>query len=185
MISRLKHRNWSLAFILVLLFSHSSFATLTLLESKVGTGVNNVAISNSGSLAILSISTTSLSFTEANNQGLAVLSLLNETSGGTTVPLSISEVLPYPNPMRISTGGHLYFNLNQNITLQCMVFDMFGRKIIDTAFLAGTQGGKFGINKVPINKAFFNNYPISSGVYFVIILENGSVLKKTKIAIVP
>ncbi len=171
--------------ILVLTLSTPSLATLTLLDAKAGPGINNTATISGGTLTLLEISTSLLSLSEANNQGLSITSLLSEGGSGETIALEISQVLPYPNPLRISEGGHLYYTLNQNISLNCLVFDMFGRKILTKTFASGAEGGRVGVNRVPVNGAFFNNYPVSSGVYFILIMNNGTVLKKAKIALIP
>ncbi len=167
-----------LMYIMILFQSVVSFGSLEVTQSQITETIPS-QLNSSNTISLLSMS---LSIVQLNNISNGGQLSLNNTD---TASLIISEVLPYPNPMSLRNSGHLYYRLNKNQTLNCMVFDRFGRKIVEKTFPAGSNGGKVDINNVPLNREFFNNYPISSGVYFIIILSDGEILKRSKLAVIP
>lgn len=124
-----------------------------------------------------------LNTTEAGN--LTVSTTFADADEASTVLALDSDFLPYPNPLRLAASAHLYYKLTIAGDLTLHIYDSFGRRIVNKALASGEEGGRQGLNQVPINGALFNNYPLSAGVYFAVLIHEGQVLDKTKIAIVP
>jgi len=102
-------------------------------------------------------------------------------------PAVIGEALVYPNPFRQSTrkGGQLGYELSKNMSLVIHVYDMLGRQIVKRTFNAGAVGGRKGYNKLDINSETLNGHVLSAGVYFYLLIHEGTVLSRGKMAIKP
>jgi hypothetical protein len=101
-------------------------------------------------------------------------------------PKIIGSVFAYPNPFEMSEGTHIGYELSKPLELEIHFYNMFGqflsKKQIDEN---SEEGGSVGYNRVPISSADFNNQDLPVGVYFVYITHQGTVLGKTKMAVIP
>ena len=96
----------------------------------------------------------------------------------------IMPPLCYPSPMRASLGGQLQFALSRNAPIQIKIFDMMANAVFDKVFPAGGAIGSAGINRLTIDQALIGNR-LASGVYIILLVHQGEVLAKTKVAVIP
>jgi hypothetical protein len=61
---------------------------------------------------------------------------------------------------------------------------MLGNLVFKFPFTKNQKGGR-SINKLKLTKADFDNFELSAGVYFLLVIHDGQVLGKTKMAIIP
>jgi len=97
----------------------------------------------------------------------------------------LGKPLFYPNPARQAESPKLSYVLSKNMDVEIRVYDMMANVILKTQFPAGSQGGKAGANWLTISNNTFDQYQLSAGVYFVLIMHEGKVLGKGKVAIIP
>jgi hypothetical protein len=97
----------------------------------------------------------------------------------------LGKPLFYPNPARQAESPKLSYVLSKNMDVEIRVYDMMANMILKTQFPAGSQGGKSGANWLTISNSTFDQYQLSAGVYFVLIMHEGKVLGKGKVAIIP
>ncbi|MFC1751880.1 hypothetical protein ACFL96_00590 [Thermoproteota archaeon] len=102
-------------------------------------------------------------------------------------PAVEGPVLVHPNPYSQSMHGDalLAYILNKNMAIEVQIYDMSANCIFKQNFLKGTRGGQNGYNRLIINKETFDGYGLSGGVYFYLIIHEGTVLAKGKMAVVP
>jgi len=97
----------------------------------------------------------------------------------------IGKALFYPNPARQSDLAKLGYQLSKNMDIELQMYDMMANRIFKNTFSAGTNGGKSGYNKLTLNMETFSGYALSAGVYFYLIMHDGKVLAKGKVAVIP
>lgn len=97
----------------------------------------------------------------------------------------LGQALVYPNPFRQEVGAELGYKLTDNMDIEIHVYDMLANLAANKMFKAGSTGGKLGYNKVGFDLETFDGYELSAGVYFYLIIHEGSVLAKGKMAVIP
>jgi len=100
-------------------------------------------------------------------------------------PEVLGKPLFHPNPARQSDNPKLFYVLSKNMDIEVRIYDMMANMILKTDFPAGSQGGKSGSNWLTISNNTFDQFQLSAGVYFVLIMNEGKVLGKGKVAIIP
>ncbi len=95
------------------------------------------------------------------------------------------EPLVYPNPFRQEQGAQLGYSLNKNMDLEIHIYNMLAQRITQKIFYKGVNGGHQGYNKVDFNLGTWDGYVLSAGVYFYVLMNNGKVLAKGKMAVIP
>jgi hypothetical protein len=100
-------------------------------------------------------------------------------------PEVIGKALFYPSPLRQSEGGQLGYRLSKDMDLEIHIYDMFANLIFKDFFYAGGNGGKGDYNKLDLDLSTFDQFYLSTGVYFYLLIHNGKVLTKGKFAVVP
>jgi hypothetical protein len=111
-----------------------------------------------------------------------------------TPPLSFEEstaaaiegkLLNYPNPFRADKGTTIGYVLSKSMDVELKVFDMMGNLVTSIQRPAGAWGGLRGLNKIPISSYDFGGTLLSAGVYFYLLISDGNVLGKGKMAVIP
>jgi hypothetical protein len=97
----------------------------------------------------------------------------------------IGKPLFYPNPARQTDKPKFWYVLSKSMDVQIRIYDMMANMILKSEFPAGSQGGKAGANWLSITDETFDQHKLSAGVYFVLIMHDGKVLGKGKVAILP
>jgi hypothetical protein len=105
---------------------------------------------------------------------------------GDLVPLVTKQPLVFPNPCRLADSPKLGYELNRtDIDINFLVYDMRGNKISDSFFEQGSEGAKFGYNRVPLDEATLGRTHLPSGPYFFLLVHHGQVLGKGKFIVTP
>ena len=92
----------------------------------------------------------------------------------------------YPNPFRQHEMVELGYHLSKNLDIEIRIYDMRAIEVFKKVFPAGTNGG-FGdpfYNRVSFFPSDFG-FPLSSGVYIFLLINEGEVLAKGKFAVIP
>ncbi len=100
-------------------------------------------------------------------------------------PAVIGPMLCYPNPFRQSEAGIIGYRLSKPMDVEIRIYNMLAHMIFKAEFGAGANGGKVGYNRVQLDLETFNNYELSAGAYFYLLLYEGEVLAKGKMAVIP
>lgn len=98
---------------------------------------------------------------------------------------STRSMINYPNPFRMSAGTTIYYELEEDKTVHLMIYDMRAHLVYSEIFESGQNGGRSSLpNEIPINAVTLGT-SLSSGVYFYIVMSDGDVFGKGKMAVVP
>ncbi len=96
-----------------------------------------------------------------------------------------STPLCFPNPFRQETGTELRYYLNQNGAVDIYIYDMLSNLVFKQSMPSGSNGGRAGLNYCKVSSELLQGYQLSAGVYFVFLMNNGKVLSKVKMAVIP
>ena len=108
----------------------------------------------------------------------------NIASTGSGEAKVTKQPLVYPNPFRQKDGAKLGYGLAGEINeIEIQFYDMMANLILKKTFK--DQGARQGYNLIDINLETFDGYSLSAGVYFYLIINNGKVLAKGKVAVIP
>ena len=130
----------------------------------------------------------SFGFNNLDNSGSSESSAITSRIDFEGVPAAvIGKALVYPNPFRQNSvkGGILGYELSKPMDVEIHVYDMMGHLIVKRTFNEGADGGNVGYNKLRLNEDLLEKTPLSAGVYFFLIMNNGALLKKGKMAVKP
>lgn len=101
------------------------------------------------------------------------------------VPELIGSALPFPNPMKFSDGqGIMYYRLSRDMDIEFRLYDGTSSMIYHTFYNAGSTGGKQGKNPIPFTRNELG-VDLSAGLYFYMVLYQGEVVSKGKLAVIP
>ncbi len=102
-------------------------------------------------------------------------------------PLIAAKVLGaplfYPNPFSISSGAELGYKLSKNMDIEIRFYDIRANEIFRKTFLASHFGGMSGYNKVFFDRSTIGRYDLPAGIYFFVLIHDGSVLGRGKFAV--
>ena len=111
-----------------------------------------------------------------------------KSSSTTVIKRIIGNVLNYPNPVKKGANTFIGYKLSTAMPIEILIYDSTGYLIFKTNFssnqLNASKGEGF-YNKVNLRNAGFNTENFSTGIYFYIVLSEGKVLGKGKLAIIP
>jgi len=97
----------------------------------------------------------------------------------------VSAPLNFPNPFRLSSGTVVRYVLSSSGAIDFHVYDMFGRRIYKTHFDADIDGvTRAGNGEIPFDRSLVGS-DLSVAVYFYVIIHDGVVIGKGKMAIRP
>ena len=130
-----------------------------------------------------------IGFSNVSSAGGLGTQALSEAGEDDDTPAQvIGEALVFPNPFRQSSteGGRLGYELSKDMNTEIHVYNMLGKLIIKRMFEPGAKGGRKGYNGLRINNETFDEgYKLSAGVYFFLIINDGNVLSRGKMAVKP
>ena len=69
--------------------------------------------------------------------------------------------------------------------MEIQIYNMLAQRIFKQTFSEGTVGARRGENKLQINEDTLYGNMLSSGVYFYVLVHDGSVLAKGKMVVKP
>ncbi len=114
----------------------------------------------------------------------------NQTITSSVAPLRmVGNLLNFPNPFQLKNGTTIRYQLNQDAAIEIRIYDQFANEILRETYAFGTNGGKGNLlnftNSIELKQESFNTPNVPAGIYFYTILNEGKVLGKGKMAIVP
>lgn len=114
----------------------------------------------------------------------------NQTITSSVAPLRmVGNLLNFPNPFQFKNGTTIRYQLNQDAAIEIRIYDQFANEILRETYAFGTNGGKGNLlnftNSIELKRESFNTPNVPAGIYFYTILNEGKVLGKGKMAIVP
>ncbi len=170
-------------------------STISINRVDYGVGVNAVQQStplsdingtlNQDSLRIMSVSFTNSS---ALRSGETAIELLEENKKQVESAIEakvIGKALMVPNPARQIDEPRLYYVLSKNMNIEFRLYDMMARLLFSTTFASGSDGGREGVNWLKIGPNSFEGFAMPAGVYFFLLMHEGKVLAKGKVAMIP
>lgn len=112
---------------------------------------------------------------------------LGATDDDEIEPAVIGKALVFPNPFRqnSTSGAELGYRLSKDMDLEIHIYNMFSQNILKRSFNAGVVGARKGYNKLSINEDTLDGEVLSAGIYFYLLVHNGKVLSKGKMAVKP
>jgi len=101
-----------------------------------------------------------------------------------------SPLLFYPNPFRKSQHGftELGYYLSDPMDIEIRIYNIQAQEIFRKLYPEGSNGGKEdddGYNRVVFSQSDFPDYDLHSGVYLVVLIHDGVVIGRTKLAVLP
>jgi hypothetical protein len=137
-------------------------------------------------LSILSVNTDFLASPAATPTSNFTFTAPPEAPGRTLALALTGRPLNYPNPFRLaSTGTTLGYVLTDNAPIQIKFYSILGQMVGMQTYNSGDPGGKAGYNAVPISISTFGGNTLSAGIYFYLVISDGKVLGKGKMAVNP
>lgn len=120
----------------------------------------------------------------------AVLSIedqVDTADDDATEPSVIGDALVFPNPFRQSSdiGAVLGYELSKDLDIEIQIYNMFAQQVVLVTYDAGAFGARKGYNTVQLNKDSLGGAFLSAGVYFYLIMNDGDVLARGKMAVKP
>lgn len=169
-------------------------STISINRVDYGVGVNAVQEStplsdingtlNQDSLRIMSVSFSNFSSSSAETV-IELLEANKKQLEATIEAKVIGKALMVPNPARQVDEPRLYYVLSKNMNIDFKLYDMMARMLFSTTFVAGSDGGREGVNWLKIGPNSFEGFAMPAGVYFFLLMHEGKVLAKGKVAIIP
>lgn len=150
-----------------------------------GTNINGSLLSQTTGLQVLSLGYKSFDTGAISDSELSVIVAQGKALDASIPAEVIGKALFYPNPARQADLAKLGYQLSKNMDIELQMYDMMANRIFKSTFPAGTNGGKSGYNKLTLNLDSFSGYALSAGVYFYLIMHDGKVLAKGKVAVIP
>ena len=170
-----------------------SHAEIHYTPTPISGGAKTTVISGSagstGSLLLLSYgfrptAVQSSILTESGSDLVMTMIPTSELTEATVAALE-GKLLNFPNPFQAESGTTIGYILSKNMDVELKIFDMMGNLVSSIEKPAGAMGGLWGLNKVPINQSNFGGTILSAGVYFYLLINNGKILGKGKMAVIP
>lgn len=150
-----------------------------------GTNINGDVIGETSGLQVLHMGYRSVDRGPVSDMQVSAIVAKEAAVDAAILAEVIGKALFYPNPARQTDTAQLGYQLSKNMDVELQMYDMMANRIFRGVFLAGANGGKAGYNKLTLNLDTFSGHFLSAGVYFYLILHEGKVLARGKVAVVP
>ena len=109
-----------------------------------------------------------------------------ESNNYDSTPLTLTKpLLNYPNPARQKEGIEIRYGLSRDAEIELQIYDMTANLVFKNQFAKGAQGAKVGYNRLYLTMNSFDKFALSAGVYFYLLVNEGVVIAKGKMAVVP
>jgi hypothetical protein len=130
-----------------------------------------------------------LTFFESNVQPLDVVGSLVPVGGDVEAEI-LGSVFNYPNPFKFGSGTTIGYALSKDMDIEVQVYNIRGQRIWKTYISAGDPGAVGSdtvrvFNKVPFGADEVDGFMLPSTVYFYLVMHDGEVLGKGKMAVIP
>lgn len=103
-----------------------------------------------------------------------------------TVAALVGKPLAYPNPFRASQGTEIGYDLTTNMNVEILIYNMFGNLVRQLYCFSDENGGRSDeYNRVSFDGRDAMGKHLAAGAYFYLIVSDGEVLGKGKMAVTP
>ena len=92
------------------------------------------------------------------------------------------ELLVYPNPVTGVSESELGYRLSDNVDVEIKIYNMRANLVAKRSIPRGGLGAVAGYNRIPLSW-LMSHSNWSGGVYFVLLLDNGKVMGRTKFSV--
>ena len=119
----------------------------------------------------------------SDSPALSVGDLLSNASDSDLILKLTDTPLNFPNPFRNISGTEMQYTLNKDATIDFLLFNLAARQVLKKTFPSGFPGGSSGPNHVSLTGSEMSGLP--AGLYYYLLLADGSVLGKGKMVLLP
>ncbi|MFT5171633.1 MAG: hypothetical protein ACI9BD_001411 [Candidatus Marinamargulisbacteria bacterium] len=161
-----------------------------------------LGVQNEGKLRTLSYSFHNMSPSVVQNefQSVEPMSIINARispvvliqdfltpEAASTATEIIGDVFNHPNPFRLASGTEIGYELSRDMDVEIQIYDILGHLIHKRQIGAGdVNGGKGGqYNKVSFSDSDVGGAYLPSSIYFYLVIHDGHVLGRGKMAVIP
>jgi hypothetical protein len=143
--------------------------------------------SSNGNLSIIDFGIKSISTVQATgNANLQVNTVVIPNIVDSDIIAQVTrKPLNYPNPFRKENGTTFYYSLSKSMDIEIRIYDLLANEIIKVIRNAGLSGASVGPNKIGLGDLGVDPHSMAAGAYFYVIMNNGKVLAKGKMAVLP
>ena len=119
------------------------------------------------------------------------LELIQENSNDPTENVEgrfVGELLNYPNPFSVSRQTtEIGFRLIGRMDVELRLYSMTGHLITKQEYFMADNdlGTRDGYNAIPVDDDFLDGRYLTPGIYFYVLISDGKVLAKQKMAVLP
>lgn len=170
-------------------FQNAGLSRKAIFKNGLTDTQNNLrrSVNQNSELTLLSLEVNTFGSPTKNSDINSGLSLLTspETVEENTVAELVGDPLNYPNPFRLKEGTTLGYRLSKNMDIEIRIYDMRANEIFKEVLPAGTAGAQGTYNTLFIDPETFYYSDLSAGIYFFLIMNEGKVLGKGKMAVIP
>tara|TARA_A100001015_G_C14976093_1_gene707310 strand:- start:350 stop:976 length:627 start_codon:yes stop_codon:yes gene_type:complete len=169
-----------------LLFASLSVQRHSFNSLNIQSNQSNLSGNSSGLILI------SARYRFVENSNLSLPGSLNLASSSDSLNIAAASVrtdrpaLVYPNPFRLEDNAYLGYGLSRDMAIEIIVYNSKGREVARKQYPSSTPGGMGSqYNRISLDSTFFNFSDPPAGVYFYLIVNDGTILSKGKMAIRP
>ncbi len=200
-------QRWKQGFLILLITQATLLSAINVVDSVISTSYQQVRASvgtvvlpggvveqDITSMKLLDVTEVASITPTRNNESQSVT-----TSSATTVartqetgPVTVvGTALNYPNPCRLSAvGTTIGYYLSKDADIEIRLYDPFANEIYRESYFAGQNGGRGGdgtenYNRISVTAAKLKTSNVPAGIYFFVILNEGRLIGKGKIAALP
>ncbi len=124
-----------------------------------------------------------ISATDATNNTRTweATNLIVDSASQTT---TISDPLNFPNPCNSDTGTAIGYKLSKPANVTLSIHDLLGNLISKNSYAAGGNGGLASYNEVTWDCKTDSGKTVGNGIYVYLIIGDGKLLSKGRIAVI-
>lgn len=138
------------------------------------------------SLSLESVSVETLNFSEVlSEEGLSIKEKVDVESNESVF---VGPLLNYPNPFSFSRDTTVIgYRLSGNMDIELRIYSMTGQLIVQKKYYVLDQDPetRSGYCTISVDDNLLEGRTLSPGIYFYVLINNGDVLAKEKMAVLP
>jgi len=175
--------------LLGVMFATPIYSELTIIREvrQAGTAPNKkYYTASNGNLSLMDFGVRALSTLQATgNADLQMNATPALDSTSEIIATVTKKPLNYPNPFRKADGTTLYYSLSKTMDVEIRIYDMLANEVFKVVRNGGLTGASAGPNRISLNDLGLDAHNLSTGAYFYLIMNNGKIMAKGKMAIIP
>lgn len=116
-----------------------------------------------------------------NTRTWEATNLIVDSASQTT---TISDPLNFPNPCNADTGTAIGYKLSKQANITLTIHDLLGNLISKKSYAAGSNGGLASYNEVTWDCKTDSGNTVGNGIYIYLIVGDGKLLSRGRIAVI-